>query len=155
MALPIKRREARPAGRSAWGSLSELEEMHERIGRLLAGGLEDFGQLGEGVWSPAVDIEETDEAWLVEAELPGVKQSDVNVELQDSELVISGELKEKERKGILRRRTRRTGRFDYRVSLPGEFEPDAVEAKLNSGVLSLRVPKPERAKRRRIEIKDG
>ena len=151
MALPIKRREARPAPPAAWSPVAELEEMHERIGRLLSGTLEDFGELGHGAWAPPVDIEETDDAWLVEAELPGVKQGDITIELQDSELAISGELKEKERKGILRRRTRRTGRFDYRVTLPGEFDPDSVEADLNRGVLTVRVPKPERAKPHRIE----
>ena len=53
---------------------------------------------------PFADIEETDDAWVIEAELPGVDRKDVNVELRDSELIISGEIKEKERKGVLRRR---------------------------------------------------
>jgi HSP20 family protein len=107
---------------------------------------------GNGAWVPAVDIEETEDAWHIEAELPGVKRDDVNVELRDSELLITGEIKERERKGILRRRTRRTGRFEYRVMLPGEFDPDQVEAKLNGGVLSVRVPKAEQARPRRIEV---
>jgi HSP20 family protein len=54
-------------------------------------------------WIPAVDVEETDDAWIVEAEVPGVGRDDVNVELRDSELVISGETKKRERSGILRR----------------------------------------------------
>ena len=89
----------------------------------------------------------------VEAELPGVKQEDVNVEVSDSELTISGELKERERKGILRRRTRRMGLFEYRVTLPGEADAERIEASLTEGVLTVRVPKPEHTRRRRIEIK--
>ena len=155
MALPIKRRESRPAVPARWTPMTELEDMHERIGRLLSGALEDAGGVGEGMWSPLVDIEETDDAWVVEADLPGVKRGDVTVDLQDSELAITGEVKEKERTGILRRRTRRTGRFDYRVTLPGEFDPDAVEAQLDSGVLTVRLPKPQRAQRRRVEVRGG
>jgi HSP20 family protein len=100
-----------------------------------------------------VDIEETEDAWVVEAELPGVKKKDVNVEMRGPELIISGEVKERERKGILRRRTRRTGRFDYRVMLPGEAEPEGIDASLHDGVLTVRVPKPERTRPRRIEVK--
>ncbi|MDP8943538.1 MAG: Hsp20/alpha crystallin family protein [Actinomycetota bacterium] len=155
MALPIRRRESRSSAPSQWSPTAELEEMHERIGRLLSGAFEDLGGAGAGLWSPLVDIEETDDAWVVEADLPGVKRGDVTVDLQDSELAISGEVKEKERTGILRRRTRRTGRFDYRVTLPGEFDPDAVEAELDSGVLTVRLPKPERAQRRRVEVRGG
>jgi HSP20 family protein len=100
-----------------------------------------------------VDIEETDEAWVVEADLPGVKKGDINIEISDSELAVTGEIKERERTGVLRRRTRRTGHFEYRVTLPGNAETENVDASLNEGVLTVRVPKPERAKPRRIEIK--
>ena len=150
--LPTRREERSPA---RWDPFRELEEMHERMGRLLEGNLGDLGGLGEGAWSPLVDIEETDDAWIVEADLPGVKRGDVEVELRDGELAISGELKERERRGLLRRRTRRTGRFDYRVTLPGEFDADAIDASLEHGVLTVRVPKPQRAQPRRIEIKGG
>ena len=104
---------------------------------------------------PLADIEETDDAWIIEAELPGVDRDDVNVEMRDSELIISGDIKEKERKGILRRRTRRTGRFEYRVSLPGLSDQEHIEANLHDGVLTVRVPKSEQAKPRRIEVRTG
>jgi HSP20 family protein len=104
-------------------------------------------------WSPPVDIEEEDDAFVIEAEVPGVKKNDVNIDLVGRELTISGEIKERERKGVLRRKTRRVGQFEYRVILPDEVDGDRVEAKLKDGVLSLRVPKAERAQRRRIEIK--
>ena len=152
MALP-ERRSASPPER--WDPFRELEELHSRIGQLMESGWPASAGGPGGLWSPLVDIEETDDAWLVEAELPGVKQEDIEVEVSDSELAISGELKERERKGILRRRTRRTGHFDYRVTLPGEADAERIEASLKEGVLSVRVPKLERARRRRIEIKSG
>ena len=100
-----------------------------------------------------MDIEEQDEAFLVEAELPGVRREDDSIELVGNELSITGEIKDKERKGILRRRTRRTGRFEYRVTLPGEADAERVDASLHDGVLTVRIPKPERNRPRRIEVK--
>jgi HSP20 family protein len=77
----------------------------------------------------------------------------VTVELVGKELAISGEAKEPERKGTVRRRTRRTGRFDYRIGLPSHVDATKVEAKLTDGVLEVRAPKAEREERHRIEIK--
>jgi HSP20 family protein len=85
-----------------------------------------------------VDFEETDEAYVVEAELPGVKPGDVDVELHDHELAIHGEVKERERTGVLRHTTRRTGQFDYRVSLPGKVDAEKVDASVVVG--PARVP---------------
>jgi HSP20 family protein len=84
---------------------------------------------------------------------PGVDRKDVNVELRDSELIISGEIKEKEREGILRRRPRKSGEFEYRVTLSGQTDQEHIDANLHDGVLTVRVPKTERAKPRRIEVK--
>jgi HSP20 family protein len=139
-----------------WEPLNELEQMTERMRRMLEQTFSGFGwspQLSERAgWSPLVDLEESDDAYVVEAELPGVKREDVNVELIGNELAITGEIKEPERKGTVRRQSRRTGRFNYRVSLPSHLDPDKVEAKLEDGVLKVIVPKSERAQRRRIEI---
>ncbi len=149
------RRERRDVLPARWDPLRELEDMRERMDRLFADALGGTPLGGGGVWSPPVDLEETDDAWLVEADLPGVKKGDVSVEVRDNELAIQGEVKERERTGILRRRTRRTGLFDYRVSLPGEVDADNIDAQLNEGVLTVRIPKPARAQPRRIEIKGG
>ena len=151
------RRERREAVPARWDPLGEFQDVRERMDRLfdeVLGGGSRLQGVGP-VWSPLVDLEETDDAWLVEADLPGVKRGDVSMEVRDSELAIQGELKERERAGILRRRTRRTGQFDYRVTLPGEVDPDNIEAHLNEGVLTVRIPKPARAQPRRIEIKGG
>lgn len=152
MPLPVRRRESAPQTRGPWDPFREVAELQQRMGQLLDS-VWSTGGLAETVWSPLVDIEETDDAWLIEADLPGVKKGDVRVEVSDSELSITGEIKERERSGILRRRTRRTGQFEYRVTLPGEVDSEKIDATLNDGVLTVRVPKPERAKPRRIEIK--
>jgi len=129
----------------------------ERLRRMLDQTFGSFGLPGlmtEAVgWSPPVDIEEQDDAYVIEAELPGVQKDDVNIELQSNELMVTGEIKEREREGILRKRTRRIGRFEYRVRLPEQVDSDNVEAKLNDGVLTVRVPKVQRADRRQIKVK--
>ena len=110
---------------------------------------------GPAVEPTAAVRDENDDAFVVEAEMPGVKRDDVIVDLQDNELRIHGEIKERERTGILRRQTRRTGQFDYRVTLPHEVDADNVEANLHEGVLRVQVRKAERTKPRRIEITAG
>jgi HSP20 family protein len=133
--------------------LSDVERLRKMVEQT-------FGSFGlpalptESVgWAPPVDIEEQDDAYVIEAEVPGVRKDDVNIELISNELMITGEIKEREREGILRKRTRRIGRFEYRVRLPEQVDPDNVEAKLKDGVLSVRVPKHEHAERRRIQVK--
>jgi HSP20 family protein len=106
-------------------------------------------------WSPLVDIEEQDDAYVLEAELPGVKRDELDIELVGNEVAITGELKEKERTGVVRRRTRRTGRFDYRVTLPERVDAEQIDASLDNGVLTVLLPKSERAQRRKIAIKDS
>jgi HSP20 family protein len=145
------------SGPERWEPLTELEQVTQRMRRMLD---ESFGfglpspRLAEGTsWSPMVDIEEQDDAYVIEAEVPGVKRQDVNIELVGNELAITGEIKERERKGAVRRRTRRTGRFEYRVTLPNQVDAEKIEASLDQGVLTVRVPKSEREQRRKIEIK--
>ncbi len=92
---------------------------------------------------------------MLEAELPGVKRDELDIELVGNEVAITGELKEKERTGVVRRRTRRTGRFDYRVTLPERVDAEQIDASLDNGVLTVLLPKSERAQRRKIAIKDS
>ena len=156
MALPVKRTTGpTPETRRRWEPFRDLEQLHEDMDRLMQTVWSPAQGGSDGFWIPVADIEETDDAWIVEAELPGVDRKDVNVELRDAELVISGEVKERERKGIVRRRARRTGRFEYRIALPGHAAEDQIEAKLHDGVLTLRVPKSDTARVRRIEVKSS
>jgi HSP20 family protein len=141
MAVPVRRSAAAPLAVEQWDPFRELME------GVFA------NRLGEGkIHVPRFDIEETEDEWIVEADLPGVKRKDMNVEVRDGELLISGEIKERERKGVLRHRTRKTGEFEIRVALPGDVDPEAVDADLDDGVLTVHIPKPERTKPRRIKV---
>jgi HSP20 family protein len=123
-----------------------------RIAEQMFAGMGSPALLAEAAaWTPLVDIEEEDTAYRLEVELPGVQRDDINIELVGNELMITGELKERERTGIVRRRTRRVGRFDYRVMLPSQVDAQNIEAKLHDGVLTVRVPKKEQG-RKRIEV---
>jgi HSP20 family protein len=105
-------------------------------------------------WTPLADITETDDAYVVEVELPGVNKDQVNVDVNDRELIISGEITEpQEEEGRRRRRrARRTGRFEFRTTLPGDINPEGVNATLSDGILTLTVPKSEAARPRHVEV---
>jgi HSP20 family protein len=149
-------RRAQMRRREGWEPLGDLEQISERMRRVLE---QTFGAVdwpllpSDGEFSPLVDIEEADDAYIVEAEVPGVDRNDLDIELVGNELAITGEIREREHKGIMRRRTRRTGRFAYRVRLPDQVDPDQIEANLADGVLTVRVPKSEAAPRRKVEVK--
>jgi HSP20 family protein len=106
------------------------------------------------VWVPSADIEETDDAYVLELDLPGVKGDDVNIELRDNEVRITGEIKVKERTGVLRRQTRRVGQFEFMMTLPGDINPEEVEASLHDGVLTVRLGKAAASQPRQIEVKE-
>jgi HSP20 family protein len=161
MTLPVRRGTSRLGERQfpGWTAdpLAEFNDLFGRLGNLMEstfGGA--LAPIAEGMaWAPLADIEETDDAFLIEIDVPGVKRDDINIEINDRELSISGEYKERERTGVLRRGTRRTGRFEYRTVLPSELNTENVDATISEGVLAVKVPKAEAAKPRRIEITAG
>ncbi len=136
---------------SWWDPLRELDDLHQRMNQLVNS---VFGSttLGNSTWIPAADVSETDDAYLVEVEVPGVKRDDLDVQTTGHELAITGEFKERERAGWWRTRTRRVGRFEYRTALPQDADLDRISADLADGVLTVRVPKSDRARPRRIPI---
>ena len=137
----------------------EFEDIYDRMGQLMnfAFGLTP-AVLADMPWVPFADLSETDDAYVVKAELPGVNKDQANIQLQDRELVITGEIAEPGDgggNGHGHRRhhsSRRTGRFELRTYLPGDVNADAVTAQLSDGVLTVTVPKSEAAKPRKIEI---
>ncbi len=147
MALPVYRN----SDVRSWNPLQEMDDLQSRFSKLLEASFGESASLVSS-WTPPVDIEETDDSFIVEAELPEVQKDDVDVELDDNRLTIHGEVKERERTGVLRRQSRRTGQFDYRVDLPGKVQADGVDASLKDGVLRLTIRKSEADKPRRIEI---
>jgi HSP20 family protein len=105
-------------------------------------------------WVPAMDLVEADDHFLLKADLPGLGEEDVSIELRDNALTIAGERKsefESRERGWYRVE-RATGRFSRSLSLPEGIDPDAVTASFDKGVLEVRIPKPEAKKPRRIAI---
>jgi len=103
---------------------------------------------------PAVDVLESKDSFLIRAELPGMKREDIQVEVKDGTLVLSGERKaEKLGEGVEYRHLERVNaRFSRSFSLPEIVQEDAIAASYKDGVLEVRVPKAEKAKPRQIEV---
>jgi len=110
---------------------------------------------GDGGLMPAVDVEETDKEVVVTAELPGVTEKDIHVDLSGDMLTIKGEKKIEHDSGNGRRKERRYGAFERSIQLPFEVKDGDVDAKFSNGVLTIRAPKPADLRRpaRRIEVK--
>ena len=151
--------QSREHDQATWSPLAELERTTRQLAGLIdqawaSGWPTPLPTSGFGEFVPPGDLEETDQAYILELELPGVQKKDLTVEVSGRRLTISGERKERERVGILRRRTRTVGRFSYDVVLPGEIDHDAITATLAHGVLTVTVPKAasERHQPRRITI---
>ena len=98
-------------------------------------------------------MEERDDAYVVEIELPGVDKRDIDISIFNRRLTITGERKEKERVGIVRRRTRSVGKFTYDIQLPGDVDEDDAGASLADGVLTVRVPKAASERAHRVAVK--
>ena len=157
MTLPVVRSAPPSVDTSAVPDpLRELAQLHQRMSQLMSSVLDTqpFAATAQG-WTPLADVTETDDAYLVEIEVPGVDRKNLSVEVAAGELRVSGEIIEKEKVGWLRHRTRRIGQFAYRTALPGDIDTDHVSADLADGVLTVRAPKTEAAKPRRITVNAG
>jgi HSP20 family protein len=105
-------------------------------------------------WIPAMDLTEAEDHYLLKADLPGMNENDVSIEVEHGVLTISGERKaehERSEKGW-HRIERSFGGFSRTLTLPEGIDPDALSAEFDRGVLSVRIPKPEQVKPRRITI---
>jgi HSP20 family protein len=118
-----------------------------------------FGNTGDAAagrrWVPPMDLVEADDHFVLKADLPGLSEEDVSIEIQDGTLKISGERKSEHeaREQGWYRIERSFGSFSRSLTLPDGINPDAVTAEFDRGVLEVRIPKPEERKPRRVEIK--
>jgi HSP20 family protein len=132
----------------------EFEDIYDRMGQLmnLAFGLAPV-ELADAAWTPLADLSETDEAYIVKVDLPGVNKDQIDVQVQDRQLSVTGEIPEpQDNNGRHHRRSRRTGRFELHTYLPGDVNADAVRGELADGVLTVTIPKAETSKPHKVEI---
>ncbi|MDA0184667.1 Hsp20/alpha crystallin family protein [Solirubrobacter phytolaccae] len=108
-------------------------------------------------WLPAMDLAESADEFVLTADLPGLSDEDVKIEVEDRVLTISGERTSErtEGKGGYHRVERAFGSFRRTLTLPEGVDAEAITASFDRGVLELRIPKPEQRKPRRIEISTG
>lgn len=144
-----------------WEPARELESIQQEMNRLFGSVFDAQASRGSsgrrGAWFPAMDLVETDDHFVLHADLPGVSEDDVKVELEDDVLTISGERKlehEEKREGY-RRIERASGTFSRSLTLPAGVDPASVQASFEKGVLEIKIPKPEQRKPHRVSIGVG
>jgi HSP20 family protein len=112
------------------------------------------GGLGLSESFPLVNVWEAPDAYHVEAELPGVRQEDLDIQVSNrKQVTLSGERKADLPEGTWHRRERGTGKFSRALTFPAPIDAEKVEARLENGVLHLTLPKAEEARPRRIAVK--
>ena len=148
MALPTRQRAAELARVEPF---ADLQRFNADLSTWLESVLE-LPIIPADAFIPPADVEEAEDAFTVEVELPGVDKKDVDIAVDGRRLTITGERKERERVGILRRRTRSVGRFRYEVVLPSDVDADAVSASLDDGLLTVRAPKASNGRARHIAV---
>ncbi len=141
-----------------WDPFRELEDVSSRLNRIFgrapARAESDSGMLAAADWMPSVDISETDTAYLIRGEIPGVKKEDVKVTIQEGMLTIQGERKqEKEEKGKRFHRVECCyGNFVRSFRVPDDADESAVKAEFKDGMLNVTLPKSAKAKPKSISV---
>jgi HSP20 family protein len=144
-----------------WEPLREFSTLQNEMNRLLDTVFDAPASAGNGGgggamrrWMPAMDLLETEDHFVLRADLPGMSEEDVSIELEDTTLTVSGQRKaeHEERSEGAYRVERAFGSFSRSLTLPRGVDPEAVTARFDKGVLEVRVPKPEQRKPRRIAI---
>jgi len=141
-----------------WDPFRDLNMLQDRMNRLF----EDAGRgirrneepASTTIWSPAVDIYETDGEIVVQAELPGMDRKDIALHLEDNVLTIRGDrqFKKETKEDNYHRIERSYGRFSRSFSLPTTVDEDKIRADYKDGVLKIALPKKEQAKPKQIQI---
>ena len=140
-----------------WDPFRELEEMSTRLQRLIGSPLGFQENLTGFDWTPSIDVSETPTAYLIKAELPGVKKEDVHLDLEKSVLTITGERKqEQEHKDEKFHRVESSyGSFMRRFTVPDDANTEGVEATFKDGVLTVKLgkkPAPATTQTKRIPV---
>src|SRR3954453_18529550 len=140
-----------------WEPVRELNTLQSEMNRLFNTFFDSpTPSNGGGLrrWVPAMVLVETDEHFVLKADLPGLDAGDVNIEVEDNVLTISGERKvehETSKEGFYRLE-RSSGEFRRSLTLPEGVDADRIAANFDKGVLEVRIPKPEQRKPRKVKI---
>jgi len=145
-----------------WEPVAELNTIQNEMNRLFNTFVDPSAPTGRGNgttrrWLPPMDLVETPDHYVLRADLPGLSDGDVNVQLEANVLTISGERKaehEDQQEGYYRLE-RAFGPFSRSLTLPDGVDPDGVQAHFDRGVLEIRVPKPEQKKPKTVQITLG
>lgn len=143
-------------GFSPWLDLQRIrDEMDRLIGS--TGGGPEGGRAGELGWTPATNVVERPDEFVITTELPGMRREDIHVELQDRALTIRGEKREEREQRDERRHMveRSFGSFTRTLTLPETVAPDRIRARFENGVLRVTVPKSEERRGREIQVDGG
>lgn len=140
-----------------WDPDRDLNLLQGDVNRLFDRFFADDHAPARARFVPPLDVLEQEEHFLVLADLPGIAEEDVTIEVEDRTLRISGERKPEhaDRQAGVRRSERQWGRFARTLTLPEGVDVDAIAASFEHGVLELRVPKPEQRRPRRVRIGAG
>ncbi len=138
-----------------WDPFHAMEELVDRYNRSARKSLVKYDDKSfeVGDWMPTVDISETDDAFIVKAELPGVEKDDVSVKIEDGVLTIKGEKKSEIEDEQKHRIECTYGSFVRSFTLPQATKSDSIKAEYKNGILNLTIPKSEEVKPKEIEIK--
>jgi HSP20 family protein len=147
-----------------WEPAREISSFQQEMNRLFTtffdapvpGGAGDGGGSARR-WMPAMDLVETDDHFVLRADLPGLSEDDVELSLDDNVLTVSGVRKtEHEERGEgFYRLERASGSFSRSLTLPEGVDGDAITATFDKGVLEVRIPKPAQRKPRKLQIQVG
>lgn len=134
--------------------VSIQDELHRLFGRTFSG-TEALRPTAAGSWMPPMDVVETEDKIVARLELPGIEPADVEVSVEDSTLTVSGsrEFADEVKEENVHRLERRYGSFIRSITLPQTVDTERVDAGFDKGVLTIEVPKVERAKPRKIQVK--
>lgn len=135
---------------------TEVRSLQREIDRMFDSMLpRGNGDADQAVWAPRVDLSETDQAYLIELDVPGMKKDELEVNYQDGSLTISGERRQTatDENASYVRVERRFGRFYRSFDLPKSVESTKIDATYQDGVLKIEVPKAEESKPRSVQIK--
>lgn len=143
------------ASLSRWDPFRDVSKVQDQMNRFLEDAfLRRASDSSLTTWAPEVDIHETGDALVLEADLPGMEEKDLDVRVEDNTLTIRGERKfeKKVSEENYLRVERSFGSFSRSFSLPQTFDAESVKADYRNGVLTIRVPKREEAKPRQVKV---